>query len=320
MVQMLRPDSKCKAKHVSQCLSLAILLEAGAHKPGNVNIVTSFEKTRFEHFLASAVAAAPSFEFAAIKGDAVAKGKSTLAEIGLGKIIKDCVASIDAWQRGGNTLLGTIILLSPIAVAAGMAPVETYFDHHRLRKALKNIVESTNPADAVDLYKAIQIANPSGLGGVPELDVNDPQSQDRIVKEKISLFQVFKIAEKHDTICSEWVNNYPVTFEIAYPSLAEKLENGTEMNEAIIHTFLEVLANVPDTFIARKVGLESSRKVSANAQKILDLGGMKTTRGTICLRKFDKQLRRSNNLLNPGTTADIMGAALSLCILGGFRP
>jgi triphosphoribosyl-dephospho-CoA synthase len=309
-----------KSRQISQSLELAILLEASAHKPGNISLVTNFENTRFEHFLASAVAATPSFELAAERGTAVAEGKSTLTEIGLGQLIKDCVAEVDAWQHGGNTLLGTIILLSPIAVAAGMTSVGTAFEARRLRKALKLIVESTTPEDAVNLYKAIKIANPGGLGEAPDLDINDPESESRILRENVSLFQVFKIAEKYDTICSEWVNNYPLTFDMAYPILAQKLRNGTDLNEAIIHTFLEVLANVPDTFIARKVGLERSRKVSANARKVLDLGGLKTADGTKSLHRFDNQLRRSNNLLNPGTTADIIGAALSLCVLSGYRP
>jgi triphosphoribosyl-dephospho-CoA synthase len=301
-------------------LELAIILEASAHKPGNVSIVTNFENTRFEHFLASSVAAAPVFELAAERGTAVAEGKSTLTQIGLGQLIKDCVAEIDTWQHGGNTLLGTIILLSPIAVAAGMTSVGKGFNLRRLRKSLKLVVESTTPVDAVNLYEAIKIANPGGLGKAPDLDINDPTSETKILRENVSLFQVFKIAEKYDTICSEWVNNYPATFDMAYPSLAKKLENGTDLNEAIIHTFLEVLANVPDTFIARKVGVERSRKVSANARKVLDLGGLKTADGTKSLHRFDQQLRRSKNLLNPGTTADIIGAALSLCVLGGYRP
>jgi triphosphoribosyl-dephospho-CoA synthase len=301
-------------------LEVAILLEASAHKPGNVSVVADFENTRYEHFLASAVAATPSFERAAERGAAVAEGKLGEAEIGLGRLIKDCVADIAAWQHGGNTLLGTIILLSPIAVAAGMTLTEKKFGVHELRKALRLVVESTTPVDAVDLYEAIRIANPAGLGEAPDLDVNDPSSEAKILEEKVSLFQVFRLAEKYDTICSEWVNNYPVTFDVAYPSLVKKLDDRMDLNEAIIHTFLEVLGKVPDTFIARKVGFERAEKVSVYARKVLDLGGLKTDSGRRSLHRFDQQLRRSDSLLNPGTTADIIGAALSLCILSGYRP
>lgn len=319
MVVMVQPDQSDEAKHISQCLELAVLFEASAHKPGNVSVFSNFENTRYEHFLASAVAAAPFFERAAKRGAAVAEGKLGKAEIRLGRLIRDCVTDVAAWQHGGNTLLGTIILLSPIAVAAGMTSAED-FEVRKLRKSLKVVVESTTPMDTVDLYEAIRIASPGGLGKRPDLDVNDSSSEAKILKGNVSLFQVFKIAEKYDTICSEWVNNYPVTFDIAYSSLVKKLDGKTSLNEAIIHTFLEVLVKVPDTFIARKVGFERSKKVSAYARKVLDLGGLKTESGRRNLDKFDRQLRRSNNLLNPGTTADIIGAALSLCVLSGYRP
>jgi triphosphoribosyl-dephospho-CoA synthetase len=55
--------------HVSKCLQLALLLEVSAYpKPGNVHRNADFNDTRYEHFLASAVAVAPYFELSAKKG------------------------------------------------------------------------------------------------------------------------------------------------------------------------------------------------------------------------------------------------------------
>jgi triphosphoribosyl-dephospho-CoA synthase len=299
---------------------LAILLEASSHKPGNVSVVTNFEKTRYEHFLASAVAARSSLDQAARKGIAVHNGEVGATGIGVGKIIKDCVKDIDSWQHGGNTLLGTVILLIPIAAAAGLTFMEEDFEVSRLRRNVKTIVESTTPADAVNLYEAMRIAKPSGLGNVPKLDVKDPTSTRRILQEKVTLFQVFQIAEKYDTICSEWVNNYPLTFELAYPYLSKQIVEGNDLNQAILHTFLQVLAKCPDTFIARKTSLEKAKEVSAGAAQILGAGGLETADGRRRLAEFDAKLRESSNLLNPGTTADIVGAALSISILDGYRP
>jgi len=311
-----------KARHISKYLELAILFEVSADKPGNVNLTTGFERTRYEHFLASAVAAAPYFELAAERGVSVLRGEIGIGNVGLGRIIKDCVADINAWQRGGNTLLGTVILLSPIAVAAGITPTkeEHIFEIPKIRENVKLVVESTTPEDAVNVYEAIKIANPSGLGKAPELDINDPGSVSRIVKENISLYQVFKIASEYDRVCSEWVNNYPITFDVAYPHLMEQIRETKDLNAAIIHTFLKVLTEYPDTFIARKIGIEKAREVSSKAEEILKLGGLETSGGRESLREFDLELRRSSNLLNPGTTADIIAAALALSILNGYRP
>jgi triphosphoribosyl-dephospho-CoA synthase len=308
------------AKHIARCLELAILLEVSAHKPGNVSVVTNFDKTFYEHFLASAVAVTSSFESAAEQGISVSKGKIDVTNVAVGQLIKRCIADIYAWQHGGNTLLGAVILLSPIAVAAGMISTSGDFDAQHLRRNLKLVVESTTPRDAVDLYAAIEIANPSGLGKAPSLDINDPDSVNRILEDRISLYNVFKIAEKYDTICSEWVNNYPVTFDIAFPSLARRLQNEGDPSKAVVQTFLEVLARVPDTFIARKTGIEKSREISLKARDILELGGIETSVGKKSLSKFDRELRKSSNLLNPGTTADILAAALALCVLNGYRP
>ena len=295
-------------------------MEASANKPGNVNRTAGFENTRYEHFLASAVAAAPSFELAAERGVGVSRGEIHVSDVGLGRIIKDCVTNVNAWQRGGNTLLGTAIMLSPIAVAAGMTPTkEDIFEIPKLRENVKNVVESTTPEDAVDVYEAIKIADPSGLGTAPELDINDPDSINKILKEKISLYQTFQIAE-YDTVCSEWVNNYPITFGVAYPSIMEQIRKTDDLNMAIIHTFLKVLAEYPDTFIARKVGIEKAQEVSSTAKEVLKLGGLETSGGTERLREFDLELRKSSNLLNPGTTADIIAAALALSVLSGYRP
>ena len=308
-----------KAKHVSQCLQLAILLEAGAHKPGNVSVVTNFEKTRYEHFLASAVAVEPSFEAAAKKGTEIGEGRVPVANAGVGQVIKNSVAAINAWQHGGNTLLGTIILLSPLAIAAGMISTAA-FKISELRKNVRLVVESTTPEDAVNVYEAIRIANPAGLGKAPDLDLYDPASTRKILEERISLYRVFKIAEKYDTVCSEWVNNYPVTFGVAYSTLTEQIEHKRDLSTAIIQTFLKILGEYPDTFIARKTGMEKAREVSLEAKEILNLGGLATVEGKKRLDRFDRELRRQSNLLNPGTTADIVCAALALCVLGGYRP
>ena len=113
-----------KAQHISKCLELAILLEISAEKPGNVNFTSSFEGTKCEHFLASALAAGPSFQEATYRGISVAENKLGISEVGLGQLIKTCATDVNAWQKGGNTILGTIMLFVPIAVAAGMTPTK----------------------------------------------------------------------------------------------------------------------------------------------------------------------------------------------------
>jgi triphosphoribosyl-dephospho-CoA synthase len=115
------------------------------------------------------------------------------------------------------------------------------------------------------------------------------------------------------------VNNYPITFDLAYPYIKEQLKS-RDLNTAIIHTFLNILSKHPDTFIARKAGVEKAREISFDAFKMLEKGGLETPEGKIAILEFDKRLRESGSRHNPGTTADITAATLALCVLGGYRP
>jgi triphosphoribosyl-dephospho-CoA synthase len=319
---MPKMNSCEKARNVSQCLELAILLEVSAEKPGNVNLNSSFEGTSCHHFFASAVAARPSFQEAAYRGSHVAEGKLGPGEVGLGELIKWCAGQVNSWQRGGNTILGTIMLLMPIAVAAGMAPSshkDAPADLSLLRGNIDLIVKSTTALDSVHLYEAVDIAKPSGLNKAPDLDVTDPRTKERLLQENVTLFEVFRIASTYDDICEEWVKNYPITFDLAYPYITEQLKS-KPLNTAVVNTFLKILSERPDTFIARKIGREKAQEVSANAKVILELGGVETTDGAASLKRFDQKLRSTQNKCNPGTTADLTAAALALCTLNGFRP
>jgi triphosphoribosyl-dephospho-CoA synthase len=308
-----------KADHISRSLELAILLEvSGYPKPGNVHRTADFLSTTFEHYLASAVAIVPSFRKAANQGIKVSKGEITTSGVGIGNVIKDAVIRMLESQGGGNTLLGAIIILAPIAVAAGM--ISTSFSLSKLRNNVNVIVKSTTPKDALEVYDAIALVNPGGLNRSPKLDVMDLDSKKKILDENVTLLDTFKIASSYDSIASEWVNNYPITFDLGYPYLVKQLEETGDINIATVHTFMKILAEVPDTFISRKVGQAKAETISAEARDVLNEGGLTTALGRNLLLKLDSKLRDPNNDLSPGTTADITEAVLALNNLNGYKP
>jgi len=308
-------------EHVSSCLQLAVLLEVSAYpKPGNVHRTADFQETKYEHFLASAVATGPHFRHAARRGAMVSSGKIGSEKVGVGAVIKSAVRDVSRWQHGGNTLLGSIILLSPLAAAAGMAFAEGLFSVNKLRENVKTVVESTTPMDAVDVYDAISIAKPGGLGKAPKLDATDPASKKRILDERVTLFEVFKISSEWDSVASEWANNYPVTFDLGYPYFIQQLQSIGDINVATVHVFLKILSEAPDTLIARKVGMAKAKEVSLQAKHVLEIGGLLTPEGRRSLWALDGDLRRGAHKLNPGTTADITAAVLAVSVLSGQRP
>lgn len=315
-------DSVDMPEHVSKCLQLAILLEVSAYpKPGNVHRTSNFKKTRYEHFLASAVSVGPHFQCGAQRGFEARKNRTELANISTGRIIKDAVTDIMTWQRGGNTLLGSIILLSPMAAAAGLTLTEnTRFSINRFRSDLKSVVESTTAEDAVNVYDAINAAHPGGLGRAPQLDVTDAQSKKKILEMDTSLYEVFKISSSWDSISAEWVNNYHITFDVGYPFFKLQLKQTNDVNTAIVHTYLKILSDVPDTLIIRKAGLRKARWASRQAKQALEAGGLTTRNGRDSVLELDRRLHDSDHKLNPGTTADITSASIAIAVLGGYRP
>jgi triphosphoribosyl-dephospho-CoA synthase len=308
-------------EEIAAALQLALLLEVSAYpKPGNVHRTRNFEATRFEHFLGSAAALEPHFRLAALRGRRVAESMTPSPELAIGKRIKLAVQTCSEWQHGGNTSLGAILLLTPIAYAAGMTSPKSPMRIQEIRRKLREVVTRTTPADAVNTYRAISYASPGGLGKVPDLDVNDEDSIASIRKRNLSLLDVFRMSSRYDTISREWAGNFSVTFDVGLPFLTKELRATGDINAAIVNTYLRILSRIPDTLIARKQGIEIAKEISLQASRVLRKGGMRVPSGRRAVEKMDETLRRSDHRYNPGTTADLTASALSVLILSGFRP
>ena len=318
-------DCKCASSipdYVSRSLQLAVLLEVSAYpKPGNIHRTSDFAETRYEHFLASAVALYPHFRQAAHAGIQAFQRKITLSQIAVGRTIKNAVKDVKAWQRDKNTLLGSILLLCPMAAAAGLTMAgRRPFRINSYQNALKSVVESTTPTDAVHVYDAIEIAQPGGLGRAPKLDVTEARSKKEILAQGTSLYEVFKISAPWDSISAEWVHNFRITFDIGYPYFKHLINETGDINTVTVHTFLKILSEVPDTLIARKAGRKEAEWVSNEAAKTLDVGRLTSQKGKNHLFTLDRKMHDANHKLNPGTTADITAAVLAVAILEGYRP
>ena len=83
---------------------------------------------------------------------------------------------------------------------------------------------------------------------------------------------------------------------------------GLRWTDSALYAFLELLAAVPDTLIARKLGRAEAERISRRAAEVRR-GGPRE------LAAFDAELRDARNTRNPGTTADLTCAALFAVIL-----
>jgi triphosphoribosyl-dephospho-CoA synthase len=305
---------------IARAAQLAAVLEvSGYPKPGNVHRRADLKGATFEQFMAGSIAIGPAIQEVAERGFRAGKGEVKLSDIGIGETIKRAIDDTMEWQCDGNTNLGVVMLLVPLAAAAGVTLAkEGKIKVKKLRKNLSNILESTTPEDALNLYDAISAAKPGGMGKVDKLDVRDEKSRRRIKEGRISLYEVMKISSGWDSISKELTTGMKITFEFGAPLVKKLYADTNNINITVVQTFLEILSRYPDTFVQRTHGRKVAEGVSKKAAAILRKGGMLTAEGRTLVLEFDYELRKRR--INPGTTADLIAASLMLSILGGLRP
>lgn len=264
------------------CAAVAGILEATAAKPGNVHPGASFEDLTHADLVAAAVAIAPAFEQAAVRP--------------LGRTIHDAVVAARA-AADTNTNLGIILLTAPLAAVPDGEPLDA--------AAVARVLERLDAADAADVYRAIAIAKPGGLGRVDRDDVAGPPPAD--------LRAAMRAAAERDQIARLWAEGYGPLFAGAAADLGTALEAGLPLLDAIVDCHLGQLAREPDSLIARKHGVATAAAVSAAAAAILRLPEAEREAARAA---FDTSLRAPRRL-NPGTTADIVAAALYIQLRAG---
>jgi triphosphoribosyl-dephospho-CoA synthase len=295
---------------IAKIAQIASVLEVSGHpKPGNVHRTQDFDDMVFEDFLISGVVIGDLMKKAAKRGQKYKNDTYLLDKIKLGEIIKEAIIETDKWI-GNNTNLGITLLLAPLSAAAGMSD-----DFTDLRSNVVKVMEATTSEDAVNFYDAINIADAGGMGEHDELDVADAEAREKLIKDNISMHQVLAMSSKWDLLSYELTNSMPITFEIGFPTFrAIKAEHS--INRATVQTFLTILSKNQDTLISRKYGNDMAKMVSADADSILQNGGILTPQGAGLILEFDKQLLR--NKLNPGTTADLTASSIMVAYLNEF--
>jgi triphosphoribosyl-dephospho-CoA synthase len=272
------------ADSVAGAAQLACVLEVSAEKPGNITPSHDFHDTSYEDMLRCAIAIGPELARAGDRG----VGETVLA-----------VVTASRRVAPANTNLGIALLLAPLAKAAlGGGP---------LRARLATTLRALDVADARAAYAAIRRAGAGGL--------DDPVEHDVHAEPTLGLREAMAGAAERDSIASEYVTDYALTFETGIPALTAALGDGLAPREAIVELHLLLLDRTPDTLIARKGGAGAATPVSEGAREVLAAGGVRTADGRRALRRFDASLRAPGNALNPGTTADLVTATLFVALV-----
>jgi triphosphoribosyl-dephospho-CoA synthase len=294
---LLAVDRDHRPLNAGLAAQLACLLEVSAPKPGNVSPGRHFSDLRFEDFLASAVA--------------IGEPMATAGDRGVGATVRLAVEASARLTRS-NTNLGIVLLFAPLARAASLLGSDPLMQRDSrgltLQDSVKQVLAATTVEDAKDAYEAIRLARPGGLDRAESQDVSDEPT--------MTLVEVMRLAAHRDTIASEYATGFEVTFAMAVPALERARRDGLSWDDAVVETFVTILASIPDTHIARRSGAHLAADVTARAGEVRAQGGVRSEAGRRALDAMDRTLRDERNSGNPGTTADLTAAAIFVMLLG----
>jgi len=261
-------------------------MEVTARKPGNVHRFGDLPDLHYVDFLLSATAIEEPLDRAVTTG--------------VGRAVLDAV---EATRRvvSTNTNLGIVLLLAPLAAVA---------DGADLAEGVEAVLAGTTVDDAKDVYRAIRLAQPGGLGDVPDQDV--------ALEPTMPLRAVMMLAADRDSIARQYANGFQQVFGEVLPALCASLDAGLPLETAIIFSYLKLLARHPDSLIARKFGPAWANEVSHRAAELLKAGWPVKHDAHRLFEGLDSWLRHPVNRFNPGTTADLVTAALYAALRDGI--
>ena len=202
-----------------------------------------------------------------------------------------------------NTNLGMTLLVAPVIwVFERLAAPEDF------PGVIKPALKSLGRQDAQDIFAAIRLANPGGLGKADKYDVNSCVD--------IDIYSAMDAAKDRDLIALQYVNGYREVINLGTKCLQSYHNRWNSVEWAVVACYLMYMARFPDSHIRRKYGPGIAEQVRKKATPVLAQFGDYDDPGDAedVLMIFDRELKESE--INPGTCADLTVASLLLYRLG----
>jgi triphosphoribosyl-dephospho-CoA synthase len=255
----------------------AMVLEVTAPKAGNVHPQASFDDVTWLDFVSSAIVSSPI----------LARAK----ELGVGQCVLQAVrATIDA--AGSNTNLGMLLLLAPLGAAADMIHTQ-------------QVLDALDQQDAIAMYQAIALASPGGLGKAESGDVHDVAAG---LCDPPGVIEAMTLAAGRDLIARQYTNDFADVRHLA--GFLARAAAALPLDQAIVLGHLHQMARQPDTLIARKLGGTVADDAAVRAKAVLDADWPQGEHSHERFASLDHWLRDKSHQRNPGSSADLVAAAL----------
>ncbi|MEL9940573.1 MAG: triphosphoribosyl-dephospho-CoA synthase [Ignisphaera sp.] len=304
-----------RARLVAHLIASAIILEVAAYpKPGNVHRARDFSDTRFEDFLITGVVGHHYISKAVARGCKIARDGKRIRVL-VGDLIEGIMRDYKHVSGGGNTCLGSSLLLLPMAVASGyiLCSGEPVNIQGICSTSVKILQQYSTVLDSIHFYNAIRIARPSYIrkedGVVDPPNVWDKDYKARLRRGGYTLWHILLHSSKWDMVSHEIVNGYPRSQTNVF-FLRNRLNKHGDWNRAVVETYLFQLSRELDSLVVRKHGVAVARMVMGRAAKLLETCQKDFGACSSSLNDFDKEL--GNLGVNPGSTADIIVSTIAL--------
>jgi triphosphoribosyl-dephospho-CoA synthase len=114
----------------------------------------------------------------------------------------------------------------------------------------------------------------------------------------------------------EAYTDFPHVVKVGIPALRAARVTGKSETASRLFSLLSIMAELDDTCVLYRNGLEGGEVVKAGAKAVLAVGGPGSQEGNAALRRFDRKLLEKR--ISPGGSADLLAASLFLdCLESG---
>ena len=229
--------------------------------------------------------------------------------------ILSAIPARDALAGAGRRGTGETVLeatLSSLALAGFADPRAAGYLAPLARAALRGersarVLATLRHGDIAPFARALEVAGDEGpLAGA--LRVALGAGQDATLRDAM------RVSTSRDALAREYARDFEVTRELAKPALLSALSRADSVRGALVQTYLEVLAEVPDLDVARRGGPGEAEDVSRMTRGVLKAGGVHSRRGLEGIANLDGLLRADTRLSPTASEAPVVAAAFLVAL------
>ncbi|MDN5696800.1 MAG: triphosphoribosyl-dephospho-CoA synthase [Rubrobacter sp.] len=216
---------------------------------------------------------------------------------GVGEMVLQAVRGALAF--GGSAEQRSAAILAPLAKAAALGDTAG------------RVLRRLGASETEPFARALELSRDDGpLRGALGLALGG-ESRETTLRE------VMRFTATRDPLAREYARDYEITRQLAEPALLSSLSRAESARAALVQTYLEVLAEVPDLDVVRRANQQEADEVSRMARGTLKSGGVHSRRGLQAVSNLDGILRSDSRLSPTATEPYVVSAAFLVSLSYG---